>query len=640
MASSRINDDRSNRSAAFRAVLEGKRRSVENFRSFWKEESVKPLVKCGDTVLHFLAIHGNAAAFELLLQDGLVTSETLKAKNVNGDTALHEAARFGHKDVAEIMLRTENDLVSESNKLGETPLFVAAACGKKEVFSLLEKHIGDCMMRRNDGWHISDCMMRRNDGCTILHAAVIGECYSLAIGILESYPDLAGKRNEKGKTALHILAAKPESFRSGSAFTLKDLGRKSLIPLHILRPIIYSCIPVLYKELRPVHIAEEPSNSASIHKLNRSRFVKFILGNPLLKEIDDAKQRHAVALMLAQRLIRREYWSHYVHTEDKDLEGSQFGISSEQKNRMPDPLIQTTRLGIIEVAQEILSVYPEAVCTVDEKGRNILQIAVEEKKWLLYDYLMTSGIHKDRMLSAIDYKGNSIIHLAASLGSPPSTPHGFMHQMMWDVLWFKRVQYDCYPYLWQLQNSEGKTAEQVFETNHASVREKAEKTVRELANTVLIVSVLIGTINFAAIFTVPGGFDQESGEPIFLKKRHWEFSLLMYYLAGGLFSSLFTMGTLLVIIFMRFETEDFYVSLPFYYVLDVISIFYSAGFTITACCQALIVLKVVITNFRPLVLLFFIFGMVALVLLETSYVIFDYMYYLIRYSLSYRGQES
>ncbi|XP_027155003.1 ankyrin repeat domain-containing protein 65-like [Coffea eugenioides] len=110
MASSRINDDRSNRSAAFRAVLEGKRRSVENFRSFWKEESVKPLVKCGDTVLHFLAIHGNAAAFELLLQDGLVTSETLKAKNVNGDTALHEAARFGHKDVAEIMLRTENDL--------------------------------------------------------------------------------------------------------------------------------------------------------------------------------------------------------------------------------------------------------------------------------------------------------------------------------------------------------------------------------------------------------------------------------------------------------------------------------------------------------------------------------------------------
>ncbi|XP_027152262.1 alpha-latrocrustotoxin-Lt1a-like [Coffea eugenioides] len=166
MARSGIN--LSHRSAAYRAVLEGKRQSVENFRSFWREEGVKPLDKCGDTVLHFLAIHGNVAAFRLLLQDGLVTSENLKAKNVNGDTALHEAARFGHKDVAEIMLRTEKDLVSDSNKLGETPLFVAAACGKKEVFSLLEKYIGDCMMRRNDG-------------CTILHAAVIGECYSKLI---------------------------------------------------------------------------------------------------------------------------------------------------------------------------------------------------------------------------------------------------------------------------------------------------------------------------------------------------------------------------------------------------------------------------------------------------------------------------
>ncbi|KAL3518304.1 hypothetical protein ACH5RR_020893 [Cinchona calisaya] len=67
----------------------------------------------------------------------------------------------------------------------------------------------------------SDGMIRRNDGCTIFHAAVIGECYSLAIRILESYPDLAGKRNEKGKIALHLLAEKPESFRGGSSIHSK-----------------------------------------------------------------------------------------------------------------------------------------------------------------------------------------------------------------------------------------------------------------------------------------------------------------------------------------------------------------------------------------------------------------------------------
>ncbi|CDP05504.1 unnamed protein product [Coffea canephora] len=306
---------------------------------------------------------------------------------------------------------------------------------------------------------------------------------------------------------------------------------------------------------------------------------------------------------------------------------------------MPDPLIQATRLGIIEVVQEILSVYPEAAYTFDGNGRNILQIAVEEEKWFLYDYLMTSGTNMDRMLSAIDHEGNTIIHLAAHQESPPSTPPGVL-EMMWEVLWFKRVQYDSYPYLWQLQNSDGKTAKQVFETNHASLREKAEESVRALANTVLIVSVLIGTVNFAAIFTVPRGFDQTTGEAIFLKNRRWEFSLLMFYLAGGLFSSLFTMGTLLVIIFLRFETEDFYVSLPCYYVMNIISIFYSTVLAIVACCQALIVQKVVSTDFRPLVVFFFIYGLMALVRMETSYVIFDYAYHLIRYCLCYRGQES
>ncbi|KAL3518305.1 hypothetical protein ACH5RR_020894 [Cinchona calisaya] len=590
MASSRINNNLSHRSAAYRAVLEGTSQSLETFRNFWREEGVKPFDKRGDTILHFLAINGNMAAFTILLEEGLVTNENLKIKNVNGDTSLHEAARFGKKRVAQIMLRREKEILSERNNLGETPLYVAAACGKKEVFTFLENLN-------------SDCRMRRNDGCTILHAAVIGECYSLAITILESYPDLASKRNEKGKTALHLLAEKTESFRSGSSYTFKVLGWKPFIPLQIIGIIIYSC-------------------------------------NPWIKEIYDAKQRHTVALKLAGKLIRREGWSHYVHTEDTDFEGSQFGISSQKKNRVPNPLIQATRLGIIEVALEILGVYPEAAYTFDENGRNILQIVVEKKHMFLYDYLMSGGIHKDRMLGDIDYEGNSIIHLAASLGSPPSTPSGVLHQMMWDVLWFKRVKYDSFPYLWQLQNSSGKTALQVFEAKHETLRKDAEKNTKELANCTLIVSALIATINFAAVFTVPGGFEQNSGNPVYLKKKQWEFDLLMFYLAGGLFTSLFTMGTLLGIIFLRYDTEDFYVALPWKYAFTSIAMAYSAGFTILACCQAYIIESVMVKYYIQLVLLLFAYVLIAGVFMEASYLIFDYMYYVIRYSLSYRGQET
>ena len=42
--------------------------------------------------------------------------------------------------------------------------------------------------------------------------------------------------------------------------------------------VLLAGIPVLYKESQPANSAEEPSNSASIHKLNRSSSANYILG--------------------------------------------------------------------------------------------------------------------------------------------------------------------------------------------------------------------------------------------------------------------------------------------------------------------------------------------------------------------------
>ncbi|KAF7112536.1 hypothetical protein RHSIM_RhsimUnG0219000 [Rhododendron simsii] len=125
-----------------------------------------PIDNRGDTVLHLLAINGNKAAFESLLRVGLLTDEALAKNNVHGDTALHEAARSGQTEVAEIMLTRKQDLVFLRNDMDETPLYVAAAYGKREAFGVLENYR-------------SDCMTRRRDGRTILHAAVDGERYRM-----------------------------------------------------------------------------------------------------------------------------------------------------------------------------------------------------------------------------------------------------------------------------------------------------------------------------------------------------------------------------------------------------------------------------------------------------------------------------
>lgn len=188
-----------------------------------------------------------------------------------------------------------------------------------------------------------------------------------------------------------------------------------------------------------------------------------VLGCWLFKNIDDAKQKHALALLLANRLIQKEDWSRYINFPSTYSGAS--SIRTLSSPRAPDPLIQATKLGILELVMGILKKYPEAADSFDDNGRNILHISVGQKHRFLYDYLMCSVVYKDRMLADVDFQGNTVIHMATcSEKRPPRSPGvtdelivnvhggqgntdfhvggkqgsvGVVNQMSWDVLWFK-----------------------------------------------------------------------------------------------------------------------------------------------------------------------------------------------------------
>ncbi|CAL5443760.1 unnamed protein product [Camellia sinensis] len=643
----------SRRSKAYKFASEKTPESFSFFCDFLRENvnGAISIDNRGDTVLHLLAIQGNVDVMESLVGEELLTNELLMKKNVNGNTALHEAARFGQAGVAEIMLRKKQDLVMERNESNETPLYLAAAYGKREVFQVLES-FG------------SDCLTRRRDGRTILHAAVEGERYYLAMRILESYPNLARQHDEKGMTALNLLVTKPTSFRSRSSYVLYDLSRTPFIPWQIVEAIIYFYIPTMYVEtaleLPAAGNVEDPSNNGVVmSKLERPSFTKTILGFYLLKKIDHAKQKHVLALMLANKLIEKEDWSHYIHT---DSEASSIG----RRNRALDPLLQATRLGILEVVMAILNKYPEAADSFDENGRNILHISVEQKHRFIYDYLMNFVAYKDRMLADIDFRGNTILHLATCVGNPTRSPPGLarnqfvddvdgrwntdfhlgakrgsvgvVNQMSWDVLWFKRVKHDSYPHLWHLRNFDGKAAEELFEENHAALREEAEKAAKHVSDNLIIVAILIGTINFAALFTLPGGFDQNTGIPMLLKSNRQEIQFFMVYIGLALFFAFLSLATLMLIQLSRFDTNDFHMAIPLKTIISCITIIYSTGFSATAFAQGYI-LEGELGAFLATFLIFFellVCFVLALIMIDTKVLIFDYMYYAIRHLFCYK----
>ncbi|CAL5350596.1 unnamed protein product [Camellia sinensis] len=119
--------------------------------NFLRQEGVQSIDARDNTLLHFLTMYGNLSAFQMLLVDGILMNEELTIGNKNGDTTLHEAARFGQKEIVEVLLEYEGDLVMN-------------------VFDLLIK----------DGRiHSDHSVMARTTVSFVLHAAIMGDYFSI-----------------------------------------------------------------------------------------------------------------------------------------------------------------------------------------------------------------------------------------------------------------------------------------------------------------------------------------------------------------------------------------------------------------------------------------------------------------------------
>lgn len=323
MGSNCTNSTSHRQSVAYTAAKSNDPKSIENLRDFWREEgAMSPINNQGDTILHFIAIHDNVSALKLLIEERLVNSRDLRVKNKSGNTVLHEAAKFGRLEIVKALVSLDSELILERNNNGETPIYVVVVHGEKEVFTLLA-----------DNNLCDEITMTRDDGSTILHAAVTYEFYDFAIELLKIYPELARKHDKNGWSALSILATKPLSFRSGSIYTVQQMGTTPFLPTQALETFMYFCIPAMYEESKTNHNLEDPETIAKdvIIRRERSSFVNFFLGNAWLGVIDDEKQKHILALTLARRLIKEEDWS------------------SNANTCVENPLIQATKHGCLVI---------------------------------------------------------------------------------------------------------------------------------------------------------------------------------------------------------------------------------------------------------------------------------------------------
>ncbi|KAM4075528.1 hypothetical protein ACB094_10G176500 [Castanea mollissima] len=201
----------------------------------------------GDTALHVaVSIAPEEIVQQLIRVITLHSEPSLRLTNNEGNTPLHVAASAGRLNICILLAKVDvfSDLPNLEvhqdpfrNKLGETPLFLAAFHGYKPIFLYLHSLL---LEASDKDLNSVNPAYRRNDGETALHCAIRWEYFDVAFEILAKEPNLAYSVNEVGITPLHLLASKPSVFKSGS-----HLGW--------WKSIIYHCIHVEELEQEIAH---------------------------------------------------------------------------------------------------------------------------------------------------------------------------------------------------------------------------------------------------------------------------------------------------------------------------------------------------------------------------------------------------
>ncbi|XP_022873481.1 ankyrin repeat-containing protein NPR4-like [Olea europaea var. sylvestris] len=107
---------------------------------------------------------------------------------------------------------------------------------------------------------------------------------------------------------------------------------------------------------------------------------------------------------------------------------------------------------------------------------------------------------------------------AAIFTVPGGNVSGPAFQMQRELQWFQEVEKIVNDkWKWQM-NSQGKTPRELFTETHKDLREKSEQWMKDTSNSCMVVSTLIATVVFAAIFTVPGGNTTDNGVMMLLSK--------------------------------------------------------------------------------------------------------------------------
>nr|XP_011467813.1 PREDICTED: uncharacterized protein LOC101315069 isoform X3 [Fragaria vesca subsp. vesca] len=271
-------------------------------------------------------------------------------------------------------------------------------------------------------------------------------------------------------------------------------------------------------------------------------------------------------------------------------------------------IFRAVEQGKAEFITHICSANPNIYRITNEQDMTLFQFAADcrqEKIYsLVYVYYYRDKIEIFRRRDKFD---NNMLHIVGNFSSFAQTKvdniRGAALQLQRERQWFKEVQSQAeLESLEVINHTDQAPPRVVFTKYHRELMKEGEKSMKETATSCTVVGALVVTMMFAAAFTVPGGNNEDTGAPMFLKAK--EFMVFIVSDAISLFSSTTSVMIFLGILTSRYKEDDFLKSLPTKMILGLFTLFLSiATMMITFSAALYIMLHGKLCIIIPVILL-------------------------------------
>ncbi|RLN18566.1 ankyrin repeat-containing protein [Panicum miliaceum] len=443
-----------------------------------------------DPALYKAATQGKVASLRQLVdpEDPSVLSSTTPQLN----TALHLAALHGHAEFALEVLEKNEELLVARNDDGDTPLHLAAKAGKLEVAQLLIRHALAWPQDRK-----SPPIMTNKAGNTALHEAVQNRRSAVAEALLDADPSRGHDLNERMESPLHMAA------REGLVQVVQKIvdytwvGQEFLPSVSLSGTALHQAVLGTHHRIVEILLEKRPE----LIDLTDSD------GNNALHYAAQKDHQRAVELLLKKRTELA--YKRNLHGMSPLHVAAHYGSTDAIKallRHCPD------------VAEMVDSYGRNAFhASVDSGKANALRCLLRRVRPA--ELLNRVDSHGDAPLHVAAKR--SRVHCALLLLNdrrvdPCVRDHAGQTARSLVEMKLHTGEMDAYEmYLWkQLKHQEFKRCRKQQLpplATYPSRRGSNDKYFERIVETYILVATLIATVTFAATFTMPGGYDQNKG---------------------------------------------------------------------------------------------------------------------------------